>query len=117
MTVTEFVETTFVEFNALSDELIWRYIDTDEPMFVFCCCVLEEMHSLLTAIDNRDKAGGYGYQGLARFFVKRIDGCYYNVVGRVFIQVIRTTTEPSHLQEIGFPAARFFQELQQLDIY
>lgn len=30
---------------------------------------------------QRDKAGGYGIQGLARFFVKKIDGCYYNVVG------------------------------------
>jgi septum formation protein len=34
--------------------------------------------------EYRDKAGGYGYQGLASFFVQRIDGCYYNVVGKWF---------------------------------
>jgi len=27
------------------------------------------------------KAGGYGIQGLAGSFVRRIDGCFYNVVG------------------------------------
>lgn len=27
------------------------------------------------------KAGGYGIQGSAAQFVRRIDGCYYNVVG------------------------------------
>ena len=28
-----------------------------------------------------DKAGAYAIQGLGAVFVKRIDGCYYNVVG------------------------------------
>ena len=40
-----------------------------------------------------DKAGGYGIQATAASFVSGIEGCYFNVV--------------------GFPAARFCQELLQ----
>ncbi len=43
-----------------SDEEIWKYIDTEECL---------------------DKAGAYGIQGFGGIFVKRINGCYYNVVG------------------------------------
>ena len=28
-----------------------------------------------------DKAGGYGIQDFSSVFVKKIDGCYYNVMG------------------------------------
>lgn len=53
-------EMTRVFFRPLSDREIWAYIDTGEPM---------------------DKAGAYGYQGLAGVFVERIEGDYFNVVG------------------------------------
>ncbi len=52
--------TTSVYFNELSDEEIYRYIDSGEPF---------------------DKAGAYAVQGLASLFVNRIDGCYFGVVG------------------------------------
>lgn len=51
---------TEVYFSELSDEEIWKYIDTEECL---------------------DKAGAYGIQGFGGIFVKRINGCYYNVVG------------------------------------
>lgn len=51
---------TEVYFSELSDEDIWRYIDTGECL---------------------DKAGAYGIQGFGGVFVKKINGCYYNVVG------------------------------------
>lgn len=58
-TLSSRVETAVV-FRALSDEEIWRYIRTGEPM---------------------DKAGAYGIQGYASLFVERIEGEYFNVMG------------------------------------
>ena len=55
-----FAEETRVEFLPLSDEDIYKYIDTN---------------------DCYDKAGAYGIQGYASKFVRRIDGDYFNVVG------------------------------------
>lgn len=54
-------ELTEVVFDLqTSDECLEAYVATGEPM---------------------DKAGSYGYQGLAMAFVESIQGCYYNVVG------------------------------------
>ena len=55
-----FADETTVEFNELSDELIAAYLASGEPM---------------------DKAGAYGIQGSGALLVKRINGCYYNVMG------------------------------------
>lgn len=89
-----FHEITHVEFYPLSDAIIRSYVASGEPM---------------------DKAGGYGYQGAARFFVKKIDGCYWNVVGELTIYRFCISLDyiPSSLifSSLGFPAARFFQEL------
>ena len=53
-------ECTEVRFRKLSEKEIRQYIDTGEPL---------------------DKAGAYGYQGLASLFVESIRGDYFNVVG------------------------------------
>lgn len=53
-------EMTRVFFREMSDREIAAYVDSGEPM---------------------DKAGAYGYQGLAALFVERIDGDFFNVVG------------------------------------
>lgn len=53
-------EMTRVFFRSMTDREIRAYIATGEPM---------------------DKAGAYGYQGVAGLFVERIDGDYFNVVG------------------------------------
>ena len=54
------VEQTKVFFRPVTDREIEAYIATGEPM---------------------DKAGAYGYQGLASLFVEKIEGDYFNVVG------------------------------------
>lgn len=54
------VEKTQVTFCKLSRDDITNYIATDEPL---------------------GKAGAYAIQGKGAFFVRKINGCYYNVVG------------------------------------
>jgi septum formation protein len=54
-------ERTEVEFRKLTKDEILDYVDGGSPM---------------------DKAGAYGIQDdFGAVFVKRINGCYYNVVG------------------------------------
>jgi septum formation protein len=67
-----FVEKTRVEFVRLSDKEIDGYVRTREPF---------------------DKAGAYAIQGLGVKFVRRIEGCYFNVM--------------------GLPLARVYEELQK----
>jgi septum formation protein len=66
------VDTTIVEFAALSDEEIAWYVESGEPI---------------------DKAGAYGVQGLASRFVTRIEGSYSNVVGLPVALVSTLLTE------------------------
>jgi septum formation protein len=53
-------EVTQVSFAPLSEDEIKAYVGTGEPM---------------------DKAGAYAIQGIASRWAKRINGCYFNVVG------------------------------------
>lgn len=54
------VEISKVFFREIREKEIEKYILSGEPM---------------------DKAGAYGIQGLASFFIQRIEGCYFNIVG------------------------------------
>ena len=58
-TISEVVESR-VTFRILSEKEIDAYIATKEPM---------------------DKAGAYGIQGQGAKFIRRVQGCYTNVVG------------------------------------
>ena len=55
-----FLSTTYVNFDILSEECIDDYINTDEPY---------------------DKAGGFGIQANAKSLITGIEGDFYNVVG------------------------------------
>jgi len=58
-TIKEYTETK-VEFYHLTEEQIIGYLDTHEPF---------------------DKAGAYGIQGYGSKFIKKIDGCFFSVMG------------------------------------
>ncbi|MCF0130380.1 MAG: septum formation protein Maf [Pseudobutyrivibrio sp.] len=70
-----FSETAKVYFCKLTDDEIWKYIMSREPM---------------------DKAGGYGIQGLASKFIEKIEGDYYTIMG---LPVCRTYKELKKLAE------------------
>ena len=55
-----FLSTTYVIFDKLSEECIDDYINSDEPY---------------------DKAGGFGIQANAKSLIVGIEGDFYNVVG------------------------------------
>src|ERR1700731_4659993 len=67
-----FVETTHVQFSAISQEEIARYLATEEPY---------------------DKAGAYAIQGRAGRYIPRIEGCYFNVVGLPLARLSRELAE------------------------
>ncbi len=58
--IINFYEKTYVYFDHMTDIEIEEYLHTGE---------------------YKDKAGAYGIQGFASKFVKKIEGCYFNVMG------------------------------------
>ncbi|XP_051938439.1 probable bifunctional dTTP/UTP pyrophosphatase/methyltransferase protein isoform X1 [Hippocampus zosterae] len=58
--VIDFYEETKVKFADLSEDMLWEYINSGEPM---------------------DKAGGYGIQALGGMLVEYVHGDFLNVVG------------------------------------
>ena len=68
-------ETTDVYFRQLHADEITAYIQSGEPS---------------------DKAGAYGIQGRGAAFVRRIEGCYFNVVGLPLASLVE------HLSDFQF---------------
>ena len=73
--VITFSEVTDVTFRNLSEFEIHYYIENYNPL---------------------DKAGSYGIQDWSSIFVKKIEGCFYNVV--------------------GFPISKFYFNFKKLEL-
>ncbi|MCK5438668.1 MAG: septum formation protein Maf [Gemmatimonadetes bacterium] len=82
-------EKTGVHFRDLDIEEIADYVATGEPL---------------------DKAGAYGIQGLGAALVRRVDGCYFNVMGLPVTRLLDLLKEvgweyraPGLLRLVGAP--------------
>jgi septum formation protein len=69
-------------------------LDFDETKVTFYSLSFDEIETYLDSGEPFDKAGAYGIQGPASLFVRKIEGCYFNVV--------------------GFPLGKFYQRLKQI---
>ncbi|RYH28982.1 septum formation protein Maf [archaeon] len=68
--------------NALSPGRIQHHASFIETTDVtFADLKEEDMIAYIASGEGRDKAGGYGIQGLGGQLVQRICGCYFNVMG------------------------------------
>lgn len=95
-----FSETTTVQFDQLTDADIRAYVETGESSgSCLCTETLAVQHVCMTSAPLHcqvasacvkaccaagecfGKAGSYGIQGPAMQFVRRVDGCYFNVMG------------------------------------
>ncbi|MEI6509765.1 MAG: Maf family protein [bacterium] len=58
-----------------------RWLDHESTAVTFRSLAIEEIDDYIRSGEPLDKAGAYAIQGRAAFFIPRIEGCYFNVVG------------------------------------
>lgn len=54
---------------------------TSQSLVYFDDLMDAEIHAYLKTGDYRDKSGSYGIQSYAGQFIKKIDGCFYSIMG------------------------------------
>ncbi|XP_068126048.1 probable bifunctional dTTP/UTP pyrophosphatase/methyltransferase protein [Hyperolius riggenbachi] len=101
--IIDFYEETKVRFADLSEDLLWEYIDSGEPL---------------------DKAGGYGIQSLGGMLVESVHGDFLNVVGFPLNRFCKKLAEmyypPSkqHIQRVkhdSIPYVETFENLSDVE--
>ena len=76
----------------LNKEITWA--ETTQVYFRKLCPA--EIDAYIETGEATDKAGAYGIQGRGAAFVKRIEGCYFNVVGLPLASLVEQLAEFTH---------------------
>ncbi len=92
----------FTGVTILNQEKIYQ--NFEETKVLFNVLNNEEIQFYLTKIKWEDKAGGYAIQKAGGLLIKRIDGCYYNVMG------LPINTVRKLLTEVGIDLWHYLQE-------
>lgn len=72
-----------------------KYSKVEETKVLFNNLTHEQIQAYHTALPCTDKAGGYMVQGAGSLIIKKIEGCYYNVMG------LPVNTLSELLQKVG----------------
>ncbi|HMN25070.1 MAG TPA: Maf family protein [Ignavibacteriaceae bacterium] len=76
---THVVYTAYSIYNSINNKTITEYEKTEVPFHELSD---EEINDYIAGGSPMDKAGAYGIQDdFGAVFIKKINGCYYNVVG------------------------------------
>ena len=70
----------------LYQDKLWT--DVEMSTVEFCDVTLPQIQAYVKTLRPLDKSGSYTVQGLGGLIVKRVSGCYYNIVG-LPIQTVR----------------------------
>lgn len=88
---THYVYTGFAVYNSMCRE---QKNDYEKTAVTFHELSLPEIEDYVKGGSPMDKAGAYGIQDdFGAVFVKKINGCYYNVVGLPLSKVYKSLTE------------------------
>jgi len=87
---THFVYTGFSVYNMYNSKKVTRY---EKTAVTFRDLTTKEIREYIQTGSPMDKAGAYGIQDdFGAVFVKKINGCYYNVVGLPLTNLYNTLT-------------------------
>jgi septum formation protein len=86
----QLVYTGFCISKIKKGELQKQIVSYEKTKLFFANYTKEDVSLYLSKFNTLDKAGGYGIQDGGAIFIKKIDGCYYNVVGLPIFKFIST---------------------------
>jgi septum formation protein len=88
------IHTVYTGFCVLNQKTNKRIVNYERTEVEFCKLKKDEIVDYVKGGSPMDKAGAYGIQDdFGAVFVKRINGCYYNVVGLPLTKVYNTLRE------------------------